>query len=67
MCAAIGATLPSRAPAHNELTRLCMEAVRLKCRPSYQLGVREDMPDEIWETAIDTIGTGWMHTAIVFG
>jgi len=38
--AAIGGTLPDGRPAYNEVTRLCIEAVRHRHRPSYELGVR---------------------------
>jgi formate C-acetyltransferase len=61
--AAIGGTLPPGAPsgggpAYNELTLLCLEAVRGKYRPSYELCVREDMPDAVWDAALETVGTG---------
>lgn len=62
--AAIGGTLPGGAPAYNDLTVLCLEAVRHKYRPSYELAVRPDMPDAVWEAALETIGTGCGQPAL---
>ncbi|MGC9349316.1 MAG: pyruvate formate lyase family protein [Anaerolineae bacterium] len=56
--AAIGGSLEDGTPAYNEVTRLCLEAVRNKHRPSYELGVRDDMPDAVWATALETVSTG---------
>lgn len=56
--AAIGGTLPDGRPAYNEVTRLCIEAVHHRHRPSYELGVRPDMPDDVWEVALDAVATG---------
>lgn len=56
--AAIGGSLTDRAPAYNEVTRLCLEAVHNRHRPSYELGVRADMPDAIWDAALDAVSTG---------
>jgi pyruvate-formate lyase len=56
--AAIGGSLPDGAPAYNDLTILCLEAVYGKYRPSYELAVRPDMPDEVWDRALQTVGSG---------
>ena len=56
--AAIGGTRPDGEPAYGEVTRLCLEAVHHRHRPSYELGVRADMPDTIWEAALDAVTTG---------
>jgi len=37
---------------------LCLEAVRGKHRPSSELCVRRDMPDVVWDTALETLATG---------
>ena len=56
--AAIGGSLAGGEPAYNEVTRLCLEAVHNRHRPSYELGVRADMPDAIWDAALDAVATG---------
>ena len=56
--AAIGGSLADGAPAYNEVTALCLEAVHGRHRPSYELGVRDDMPDFIWDAALDAVATG---------
>ena len=62
--AAIGGTTPEGLPAYNELTRVCLEAVEGKHRPSYELRVREDMPDEMWDAALTTLATGCGQPAL---
>lgn len=54
----IGGTTPDGRPAYNDLTVLCLQAARGKARPSLQLRVRKDMPDEVWDAALDLIATG---------
>ncbi len=56
--AAIGGSLANGSPAYNEVTQLCLEAVHDHHRPSYELGVRPDMPDAVWDAALDAVGTG---------
>ena len=56
--AAIGGSLAGGDPAYNAVTRLCLEAVHHRHRPSYELGVRADMPDAIWDAALDAVATG---------
>jgi formate C-acetyltransferase len=55
---AIGGTLPDGGPAYNDLTVLCIQAARGKARPSLQLRIRRDMPDEVWDAAFDLLATG---------
>ena len=62
--AAIGGSTADGEPAYNDLTVLCLEAVHQRYRPSYELGVREDMPDEVWDAALDAIGTGCGQPAL---
>lgn len=62
--AAIGGSTADGEPAYNDLTVLCLEAVHERYRPSYELGVREDMPDEVWDAALDAIGTGCGQPAL---
>jgi pyruvate-formate lyase len=56
--AAIGGSWSDGSPAYNEVTRLCLEAVHHRHRPSYELGVRPDMPDDLWSAALDAVATG---------
>ena len=54
----IGGTTPTGEPAYNDLTVICLEAAHKIRRPNLQLHVRCDMPQEVWEAAMDTIATG---------
>ena len=56
--ASLGGTATDGRAAYNDLTRLCLEAARGMSRPNYGLRVRQDMPDEVWDTALDTLATG---------
>ncbi|MBT3344197.1 MAG: hypothetical protein HN712_13215 [Gemmatimonadetes bacterium] len=56
--AGIGGTQPDGEPAYSELTLVCLEAARSIRRPNLQLHVRQDMPDQVWESALETISTG---------
>ena len=56
--AGIGGTDPAGEAAYSDLTLACLEAARSRRRPNLQLHVRDDMPDEVWEAALDTIATG---------
>jgi len=55
---AIGGTRADGGPAYNDLTVLCIEAARGKARPSLQLRIRKDMPDGVWEAALDSLASG---------
>ena len=54
----IGGTMPTGEPAYSDLTVVCLEAAHKIRRPNLQLHVRRDMPQAIWEAAMDTIATG---------
>jgi len=46
---------------YNEITRQALRAVRGRRRPMLELMVREDMPDDLWEIAIENIRSGCTH------
>lgn len=56
--ASIGGSTPSGDPAYNELTLICLRAARGMRRPNLQLRIRRDMPDAVWEEALETLSTG---------
>ena len=56
--AAIGGTRADGAPGYNDVTLMCLESARGRFRPSYELRVRRDMPDPVWEAALDAVATG---------
>jgi formate C-acetyltransferase len=56
--AGIGGTTPTGEPAYNDLTVACLEAAHKIRRPNLQLHVRRDMPQEVWDAALDAIATG---------
>ncbi|MBM3498963.1 MAG: hypothetical protein FJX74_09865 [Armatimonadetes bacterium] len=56
--AAIGGTGEEGGPAYNDVTLMCLESAHGRYRPSYQLRVRRDMPDEVWEAALDAAASG---------
>lgn len=56
--AGIGGTAPDGEAAYSELTLICLEAARGMRRPNLQLHIRQDMPDHVWDAALDTIATG---------
>jgi len=62
--ATIGGTDEADSPAFNEVTLLCLEAVRGKHRPNYELRVRKDMPDDTWDFALQAIGSGCGQPAL---
>jgi len=45
-------------PAYNELTRVCLEAAKNIRRPNLALRVTEDIPDDVFDLALDVIRTG---------
>ncbi len=55
---AIGGSNADGTPAYNELTTICIEASHGKFRPSLELCVRDDMPDELWDTSMDALASG---------
>jgi len=54
----IGGTDPDGEAAYNDLTVACLDAAHKIRRPNLQLHVRRDMPQEVWDAAIDAIATG---------
>jgi formate C-acetyltransferase len=56
--AGIGGTAPDGKAAYNELTAVCLKAAHKIRRPNLQLHVRKDMPQPIWDAALDTIDSG---------
>lgn len=54
----IGGTSSTGESAYNPLTIACLEAARSIRRPNLQLHVRRDMPQIVWDAALDTIATG---------
>jgi len=56
--AAIGGTREDGGAGYNDVTRMCLESAHGRYRPSYELRVRKDMPDEVWEAALDAVGSG---------
>lgn len=56
--AAIGGTTSAGEPGYNELTVACLEAAHKIRRPNLQLHIRKDMPQEVWDAALDAIATG---------
>lgn len=54
----IGGTTPTGEPAYNDLTVACLDAAHKIRRPNLQLHVRKDMPQEVWDAALDAIVTG---------
>ncbi len=55
---AIGGSQADGTPAYQEMTEICLEAAQGHYRPSLELRVRPDMPDRIWELAMETLRTG---------
>ncbi|MCP4644237.1 MAG: hypothetical protein GY851_27590, partial [bacterium] len=62
--AAIGGTTPDGDPGYNDLTTLCIETVHGRHRPNYELRVRDDMPDEVWDAALEALATGCGQPAL---
>ena len=56
--AGMGGTDPQGDPFYSDLTVACLEAARHMRRPNLQLHVRRDMPQRVWDAALDTLATG---------
>ena len=55
---ALGGSQAGGAPAYNALTRVCLQAgVRIR-RPNLALRVRKDMPEAVFDDALDAIASG---------
>lgn len=61
----IGGTYADGSPCYNDLTVLCIRAIAGLRTPNVTLRVRRDMPDEIWDAALENIGKGCTHPALV--
>ncbi len=55
---ALGGSRTDGSSAENTLTRVCLEAARGRRRPNLALRVREDLSDEAWDAALDSIASG---------
>ncbi len=55
---AIGGSHAGGSHAYQEMTEICLQAAHHKYRPSIELKVRPDMPDRIWELAMESLSTG---------
>lgn len=55
---AIGGTDKNGNAAYNTLTELCLEAAAGSRRPNLALRVRKDIPEKVFDLAIDAISTG---------
>ena len=61
----IGGTNADGSSSYNDLTVLCIKAIAgLRC-PNVTLRVRRDMPDEIWDAALENIKNGYAQPALV--
>jgi len=56
--AAIGGSNTDGQPGYNTLTELCLEAAVGRRRPSLALRIRKDMPEAIFDRAVETIASG---------
>ncbi|MBD3180839.1 hypothetical protein GF312_01005, partial [Candidatus Poribacteria bacterium] len=54
----IGGTDSKGNPAYNELTVACLEAAHNIRRPNLQLHIHKEMPQEVWDAALDAVATG---------
>jgi formate C-acetyltransferase len=55
---ALGGTTTDGGPAYNRLTVTCLRAAWDIRRPNLTLRVRADMPQEVWDAALDAIASG---------
>jgi len=55
---AIGGSHADGSPAYLEMTEICLQAARSRYRPSIELKVRPDMPERIWDLAMESLNTG---------
>lgn len=46
---------------YNEITRQALRAVRGRRRPMLELMVKEDMPEDLWDLAVENIRSGCSH------
>jgi len=55
---ALGGSTSERSPAYNRLTITCLRAGRGLRRPNLALRIRRDMPQAVWDAALDTLASG---------
>ena len=51
-------------PEYNEITRMCLQAIRDGRRPNLQLLVKPDMPDWVWEESVASLATSCGQPAL---
>lgn len=56
--AALGGTAADGSQGCNDLTTLCLRAIKGRRRPNVALRLRRDTPEEYWEQALDAISGG---------
>ena len=61
----IGGTYPDGSPCYNALTEIAIRAIAGLRTPNVTLRVRRDMPDYIWNAALENIKNGGSHPALV--
>ena len=61
----IGGTNADGTPSYNALTEICIRAIAGLRTPNVTLRVRRDMPDNIWNAALENIKNGCSHPALV--
>lgn len=61
----IGGTNPDGSPNYNALTEISIRAIAGLRAPNVTLRVRRDMPDYIWDAALENIKNGFSHPALV--
>ena len=61
----IGGTNADGSPSYNALTEICIRAIAGLRTPNVTLRVRRDMPDYIWDAALENIKNGGSHPALV--
>ena len=55
---ALGGSTSDGSPAYNALTLVCLQAARSIRRPNLALRIRRDMPEEVFDAALDVIASG---------
>jgi len=61
----IGGTNADGTPSYNALTEISIRAIAGRRTPNVTLRVRKDMPDYIWNAALENIKNGCSHPALV--
>ncbi len=63
--ATIGGSYADGSAVYNELTELCVLAIRGLRAPNVSLCVRDDMPQSLWDCVMENIGKGYTQPALV--